>query len=243
MADLERSAESFESEHSDAGQGQLRGVPKVHDHGAYERFVKPVVDRVSGVLLTVVTFPIVVVVGVAVAVSMGRPVLFRQRRVGRFGDEFMVVKFRTMGPDRRMGTDRRMASSISVDEDGRVEGERRANHKSSDDPRHTDVGRFLRKWSLDEIPQFWNVAAGDMSLVGPRPELVSIVDRYEPWQHRRHEVKPGLTGLWQVSARGSGPMHEATDIDVAYVDDVTFVNDIKILLQTPAAALGTQQGH
>jgi len=203
-----------------------------HSITSYERFVKPVVDRVAGVVLTVLTLPIVVVVGVAVAVSMGRPVLFRQRRVGRFGYEFLVVKFRTMGPDRRLASPA----------DGR-DSERRVNHKSSDDPRHTSVGRFLRKWSLDEIPQFWNVAAGDMSLVGPRPELPSIVDRYEPWQHRRHEVKPGLTGLWQVSARGSGPMHEATDIDVAYVDNVTFANDLKILLQTPAATLGTQKGH
>ena len=237
MADLERSAESFDAEDEVGGQGQLRGVPEVHERAPYERFVKPVLDRVAGVVLAVVTFPIVVVVGVVIAVSMGRPVLFRQRRVGRFGDEFMVFKFRTMGPDRRV-------ASSTVDRVGApVDGERRVNHKSSDDPRHTDVGRFLRKWSLDEIPQFWNVAVGDMSLVGPRPELPSIVDRYEPWQHRRHEVRPGLTGLWQVSARGRGPMHEATDIDVAYVDNVTFGNDLKIILQTPAAALGTKQGH
>ncbi len=234
MGDVERRVDAQEG---GEGVARLHAVPMAHTTTSYERFVKPVVDRVAGVLLTVVTLPIVVVVGVAIAVSMGRPVLFRQRRVGRFGEEFMVFKFRTMGPDRRVG-------SSTVDRDGEPrEGERRVNHKSSDDPRHTDVGRFLRKWSLDEIPQFWNVAAGHMSLVGPRPELPSIVDGYEPWQHRRHEVKPGLTGLWQVSARGSGPMHEATDIDVAYVDNVTFVNDLKILLQTPAAALGTQQGH
>ena len=92
MADLERSAESFDAENEVGGQGQLRGVPEVHDRGPYERFVKPVLDRVAGVVLTVVTFPIVVAVGVVIAVSMGRPVLFRQRRVGRFGDEFMVFK-------------------------------------------------------------------------------------------------------------------------------------------------------
>jgi lipopolysaccharide/colanic/teichoic acid biosynthesis glycosyltransferase len=112
-----------------------------------------------------------------------------------------------------------------------------------DDPRHTELGRFLRKWSLDEIPQFWNLALGHMSLIGPRPELPSIVERYEPWQHRRHEVKPGLTGLWQVSARGDVPMHEATHIDVAYVDDVSLVRDVKIVARTPKAMLGSNKGH
>ena len=134
----------------------------------------------------------------------------------RFGREFTVYKFRTMNST--------AVSTISITHD-----DRRTNHKSTDDPRHTDLGRFLRKWSLDEIPQLWNVALGDMSLIGPRPELPSIVAKYEPWQHRRHEVKPGLTGLWQVTARGDAPMHEATDIDVDYVENVRFVDDTKIL--------------
>lgn len=82
-----------------------------------------------------------------------------------------------------------------------------------------------------------------MSLIGPRPELPDIVGRYQPWQHRRHEVRPGLTGLWQVSARGDAPMHEATDVDIAYVDNVGFVEDIRIILHTPAAVLGSRQGR
>ena len=162
---------------------------------------------------------------------MGRPAVFRQERVGRFGKTFTVYKFRTMMPDRR---------AVVVPVDGQ---DRRVNHKSMDDPRHTDLGRFLRKWSLDEIPQFWNLALGHMSLIGPRPELPSIVERYEPWQHRRHEVKPGLTGLWQVSARGDVPMHEATHIDVAYVDDVSLAQDLKIVIRTPKAMLGSNKGH
>ncbi len=106
------------------------------------------------------------------------------------------------------------------------------------------MGRFLRRWSLDEIPQFWNVLLGHMSLVGPRPELVEIVEtRYEPWQHRRHAVKPGITGLWQVSARSAEElMFERTDIDLHYVDNVTFTHDAKILLQTIPAALGLRKG-
>ncbi len=103
-----------------------------------------------------------------------------------------------------------------------VDQDRRQTHKTTDDPRHTRVGRFLRKWSLDELPQFWNVVCGDMSLVGPRPELVEIVARYEPWQHQRHTVKPGLTGLWQVSSRGTGMMHLHTDIDLDYIETMGF---------------------
>ena len=121
--------------------------------------------------------------------------------------------------------------------------DRRVTHKSDDDPRHTALGRLLRKTSLDEIPQFWNVALGQMSLVGPRPELVEVVARYQPWQHRRHEVKPGLTGPWQISQRGDVPMHEATDVDVAYVDDLSFRTDVMILLRTIPALLMRRSGR
>jgi lipopolysaccharide/colanic/teichoic acid biosynthesis glycosyltransferase len=99
------------------------------------------------------------------------------------------------------------------------------------------VGRFLRKSSMDELPQFWNVVRGEMSLVGPRPELVEIVNRYEPWQHQRHVVKPGLTGLWQVTTRGSGMMHLHTDIDLEYIQTIGLRTDLRILLQTIPATL------
>jgi lipopolysaccharide/colanic/teichoic acid biosynthesis glycosyltransferase len=188
-------------------------------------------DRLAGVVLSVVTLPIVLVVVPLIWSTMGRPAVFKQVRVGRFGREFTVYKFRTMSADRRAGGS------------GVVDVDRRVNHKSDADPRHTEFGRFLRKWSLDEVPQFWNVALGDMSMVGPRPELPSIVERYEPWQHARHEVKPGLTGSWQVSARGDAPMHEATDIDIDYVDNVTFMQDLSIVARTPAAALGSHKGQ
>jgi len=210
---------------------QPRLTRPMHDQGGYERVAKPILDRIAGVLLSIVTMPIVLVILFAIRARLGSPALFRQRRVGRFGQDFTVYKFRTMDRDRR-------------DSDvGFSAGDRRVNHKSTADPRHTDVGRFLRAWSLDEIPQFWNVALGDMSLVGPRPELPQIVAQYEEWQHRRHEVKPGVTGLWQVSARGEKPMHEATDIDIKYVESVSFSTDLKILLHTPTAALGSQKGH
>lgn len=198
--------------------------------GLYGTWVKPGLDRIIGVIASIITLPIVLVVAVLILWQMGSPVIYRQRRVGRYGREFTVYKFRTMQHDRRV-------TDIPISDD------RRTNHKSVDDPRHTELGRFLRRYSLDEIPQFWNVATGDMSLVGPRPELPSIVAKYEPWQHRRHTVRPGLTGLWQVSERGVVPMHEATDLDIAYVENVTMWNDFRIVLATPSAAFGPNRGH
>lgn len=199
--------------------------------GTYERWFKPALDRLIGIVASIVTFPIVVAIAIAIAWNMGLPVIYRQRRVGLYGREFTVYKFRTMHRDRR-------TTDIPISDD-----DRRVNHKSQDDPRHTDLGRWLRRWSLDEIPQFWNVAKGDMSLVGPRPELPSIVSKYEPWQHQRHAVRPGLTGLWQISERGVTPMHEATDVDIAYAEDVTLLHDLRIVIATPAAAFGSNRGH
>jgi lipopolysaccharide/colanic/teichoic acid biosynthesis glycosyltransferase len=165
-----------------------------------------------------------VAVAVAVRMSLGSPVLFRQLRVGRNDRLFDVYKFRTMGQDRRR-------------DHAPVPADRRQTHKSDADPRHTGVGRFLRKWSLDELPQLWNVVRGDMSLVGPRPELVEIVSRYEPWQDQRHLVKPGLTGLWQISSRGEGMMHLHVDIDLAYIEALGPWTDCKILAMTLPATL------
>jgi lipopolysaccharide/colanic/teichoic acid biosynthesis glycosyltransferase len=210
----------------------LRIVGEWHTpSGFYERWVKPVVDRFVGITLSILTLPLVIVIVLVIWAKMGRPAIFKQRRVGRFGKEFTVYKFRTMDADRRL------------EDEPYEHDDRRMNHKSTDDPRHTSVGRTLRKWSLDEIPQFWNVAKGEMSLVGPRPELPRIVTRYEPWQHRRHAVRPGVTGLWQISARGDVPMHEATHLDIAYVDNVTFRGDAKILFSTPMAAFGSRKGQ
>jgi len=199
--------------------------------GVYERWVKPASDRAIGIAASIITLPLVLVISIAIMWKMGTPVIFRQQRVGRYGQEFSVYKFRTMQHDRR------------VDRASVVEVDRRVTHKSDADPRHTSLGRWLRRWSLDEIPQFWNMAKGDMSLVGPRPELPSVTANYEPWQHRRHTVRPGLTGLWQISARGVVPMHEATELDIAYVENVSFRSDLKIILATPSAAFGSNHGH
>lgn len=231
MDDRAHRADAMGIEDRMGARTRPRPVPMVHDRGIYEKAIKPVVDRFAGLALSVVTLPFMAIVVPVIWSKLGRPAIFRQERIGRFGEEFTVYKLRTMESDRR--TD---AKPIT-------HNERRINHKTSSDPRHTSLGRFLRKWSLDEVPQFWNVALGDMSLVGPRPELPEVVGRYEAWQHRRHEVRPGLTGLWQVSARADGPMHEATDIDIDYVDNVGLGQDLKIVLSTPQAVLGSQKGH
>lgn len=224
-------AETVVERDADVQEPHLHVVPDLSSRGGYQRFVKPLLDRLGGLFLTVVTLPILAVVVPLIWWKLGRPAIFKQQRIGVGGEEFTVYKLRTMLPDRR---------SVAVPIQGR---DRRVNHKSPDDPRHVPLGRFLRKWSLDEIPQFWNVALGDMSLVGPRPELPHVVARYESWQHRRHEVKPGITGLWQVSERGDVPMHEATDVDIDYVESVSLRADLRILFLTVPAALGAQKGH
>ena len=213
-------------------------APRVTDHvrtsndsrdvTRYERFLKPALDRVLALLLLVILAPVMLIVTCAVWLSLGRPILFRQTRVGRDGRLFRLHKFRSMSADRRFISRRRTA---------RDDCDRRRTHKHPDDPRLTVVGRTLRKWSLDELPQLWDVVTGKLSLVGPRPELTSIVSKYEPWQHARHAVKPGLTGLWQVTARGNGPMFEHTDLDIEYAQRVTLRRDLKILLLTIPAVL------
>lgn len=196
----------------------------------YVRFVKPVMDVVLATVAVVVALPIFALVSLGIRVSLGPGVLYRQSRVGRDGVVFDVLKFRTMAEDRRL------------EQALYVGPERRHNHKSADDPRHTRFGRFLRKWSLDELPQFLNVLRGEMSVVGPRPELVTIVERYEPWQHDRHQVRPGITGIWQVSERNGTPLHEATHLDIEYVETVSLLTDLRILVKTIPAMLGRGKG-
>ena len=151
-------------------------------------------------ILILLSAPGMALLAVVIRVTLGQGVFFCQSRIGQHGRPFNVLKFRTMLPDRR-----RAQVPIPFPD-------RRCTHKAKNDPRHTSVGRFLRRWSLDELPQLFNVVRGQMSLIGPRPELPSVVARYEPWQHVRHNVKPGMTGLWQVVARGVDPMEERIDL-------------------------------
>lgn len=193
--------------------------------GTYVRIWKPGIDRMLVLILILLSAPGMVLIAVIIRITLGRDVFYRQSRVGQHGRPFEVLKFRTMLPDRR-----RTQVPLSFPD-------RRCTHKAKNDPRHTSIGRFLRRWSLDELPQLFNVARGQMSLIGPRPELQSVVARYERWQHVRHNVKPGMTGLWQVVARGVDPMEKRIDLDIYYVQSLSPILDLKILMATAKAVI------
>jgi lipopolysaccharide/colanic/teichoic acid biosynthesis glycosyltransferase len=151
----------------------------------------------------------------------GRPVLFRQQRVGENGRLFEILKLRTMV----VNAEAPQASSRADEIENPV-------HKHRSDPRITSVGRVLRRMSIDEIPQLVNVLRGEMSLVGPRPELPGLVDQYEPWQRQRLAVPPGMTGWWQVTGRSEKAMHLHTEDDMYYVRNYSIWLDLQILMRT-----------
>lgn len=197
----------------------------------YLNHIKPVLDRMIGVLLLILALPVLAVITIFVYFTIGRPIFYSQTRIGHNGEPFRLHKFRTMLPDRRRS------------QNGFGGQDRRSNHKSPEDPRHTGIGRYLRSSRLDELPQLWNVIKGEMSLVGPRPEVPSEVAKYKDWQHRRHVIKPGITGLWQISEQNGKPMRECTELDLEYLDKVGFLEDMGILLRTPLAMLGRKRGR
>ncbi len=193
----------------------------------YQRFVKRVFDLVVGGLLTLVTLPLMAVIAIAIKLDSPGPVLFKQKRVGENGRLFEMYKFRSMV----VGAEKMQDQVNIVTEDGKI------IHKVKNDPRVTRVGRFIRRWSLDELPQFFNVLKGDISLVGPRPELPWLVEAYEPWQRKRFAVPQGITGWWQVNGRSDKMMHLHTEEDLYYIQNYSLWLDIYILLKTPWVVL------
>jgi lipopolysaccharide/colanic/teichoic acid biosynthesis glycosyltransferase len=177
----------------------------------------------AGVSLAVAS-PVLALAALAIRLEGDGPVLYRQRRVGLNGEEFELLKLRTM----ELGAEQKGAG-FAVDEG---------------DPRITRVGRLLRRLSIDEVPQLWNVVRGDMSLVGPRPTLAYQVERYTPRQRRRLEVKPGVTGWAQIHGRARLPWDERIELDVWYVEHRSPWLDLKILMRTPLALFaGTYKGE
>lgn len=189
---------------------------------------KVIFDRVMAVLLTLVTLPLVLLIAAAIKVNSRGPILFLQTRVGARGESFRMIKFRSMVVD----AEERLAQVRDEADhgNGRL-------FKRHDDPRVTRVGRVLRRYSLDELPQLWNVALGDMSLVGPRPPLQAEVATYEADAIRRLRVRPGLTGLWQVSGRSDLSWDESLRLDLRYVDNWSLMLDLQILWRTARAVL------
>jgi exopolysaccharide biosynthesis polyprenyl glycosylphosphotransferase len=208
----------------------FRGVPLIglRDPAidGQNRVVKRAFDLTLASTLLVLTLPVMAVVALAVRLDSPGPALFRQQRVGENGRLFTIYKFRSM----LHGSGRAAAANASS-AGGSSELKRR------DDPRVTAVGRFIRRSSLDELPQLFNVLKGDMSMVGPRPELPWLVERYESWQMQRFTVPPGITGWWQVNGRSDRPMHLHTEDDLYYVQHYSPLLDLQILWRTIGAVV------
>jgi exopolysaccharide biosynthesis polyprenyl glycosylphosphotransferase len=187
--------------------------------------LKRTMDIVVSALALILLTPLLLVVSIMILVDSGRPVFFRQRRVGRDGALFTMVKFRTMGND----AEERLGDLVDL---GKLE---QPAFKIANDPRVTRVGRKLRRFSLDEVPQFFNVLKGEMSLVGPRPEEEAVVALYDERQRGRLAVKPGMTGPMQVYGRSDLTFEERLAMDRDYLDNLSVLTDLMILLRTPAA--------
>lgn len=185
-----------------------------HTPGIYEKYIKRVLDIVLSSAALVVLSPLLIVTSYLVKTKLGSPVIFTQERPGKNGKIFKLYKFRTM--------------TNATDENGNL---------LPDDIRLTAFGKTLRSTSIDELPELINILKGDMSIVGPRPLLVRYLERYNEHQARRHEVRPGLTGNAQANGRNAISWEDRFNLDVAYVDNISFVTDVKIILQTIVAVI------
>jgi|HubBroStandDraft_2_1064218.scaffolds.fasta_scaffold43790_2 exopolysaccharide biosynthesis polyprenyl glycosylphosphotransferase len=209
----------------------VAGLPLLQlDHPEFaggKQLIKGMFDRVAAALALIVLAPLFMVIALAIRLDDHGPVFFRQTRVGRNSQTFKIFKFRTMVVD----AEQRKLQLQSLNEGSGI------LFKMRKDPRITKVGAGLRRWSLDELPQLINVLVGDMSLVGPRPALPSEVARYGDHMRRRLVVRPGLTGLWQVSGRSGLPWEEAFRLDLRYVDNWSIMLDLQILWKTWSAVI------
>jgi lipopolysaccharide/colanic/teichoic acid biosynthesis glycosyltransferase len=202
--------------------------------------VKRSIDILGSAAIALVCLPLFVVIAIAVRASSKGPILFRQERIGQFGQSFTFLKFRSMYVDNDHKVHQEFVQKLISQEEGPAEqaGGKRAVYKITNDKRVTQIGRFLRRTSLDELPQFFNVLKGDMSLVGPRPPIPYELAAYQTWHRRRVlEVKPGITGLWQVTGRSRVKFDEMVRLDLRYATSWTPWLDFKILLQTPLAVI------
>lgn len=189
--------------------------------------LKRLIDIMVSASLLIVLLPLFILIGILVKIYMPGPVLFNQKRSGKDGKTFDLLKFRSMVID---------AEVIRVQLEAHNEAEGPV-FKIKDDPRITPLGKFIRKFSIDELPQLWNVLKGDMSLVGPRPPIPAEVEKYEPWQLRRLEMRPGLSCIWQVSGRNRISFEDWMKMDLYYVDNWSLWLDFKILLRTVPAVI------
>lgn len=172
-------------------------------------YLKRLFDLIFALIMLILLTPVMIALALIIHIKLGRPVLFKQKRPGLAGEPFQLYKFRTMSDER--------------DHEGVL---------LADQERLTKLGKFIRKYSLDELPQLFNVVRGEISFVGPRPLLMQYLERYNPQQARRHEVKPGLTGWAQVNGRNAISWEDKFELDVWYIDNWSFLLDLKVLWLT-----------
>jgi lipopolysaccharide/colanic/teichoic acid biosynthesis glycosyltransferase len=202
------------------------GVPT---HSQVELAFKRAIDVAAALTIYTVGAPVLAAIALMVKITSRGPVFFRQIRLGKDGKPFVFYKFRTMQHNSDDAVHRNFAQRFI---NGHMDGDHSRPYKMVRDPRVTLFGAFLRKTSLDELPQFWNVLRGEMSLVGPRPPIAYELAHYQEWHKDRLKAKPGLTGLWQVSGRSMVPFDEMVMLDLHYIANWSLALDLKIILKT-----------
>lgn len=175
----------------------------------YAKYIKIMLDFILSLIALIVLSPLMIIIGILVRIKLGKPVIFKQKRPGKNEKIFTLYKFRTMTDEK--------------DEQGNL---------LADEKRLTKFGKFLRSTSLDELPELWNILKGEMAIVGPRPLLVEYLPLYNEEQKHRHDIKPGLTGLAQITGRNAIQWEEKFKEDIEYVNNITFIQDTKIILKT-----------
>lgn len=202
------------------------------------QLLKRMIDVVCSAILFFLCLPVCLAIALAIKLTSSGPILFRQTRVGQHGKQFEFLKFRSMYVNNDHSVHRQYVTKLINEQASTGDGKTGGVFKLTNDKRITPVGRFLRKTSLDELPQFLNVLRGEMSLVGPRPPIPYELAAYQTWHRRRLlEVKPGITGLWQVTARSSVNFDDMVRLDLKYANSWTPWLDLKILLKTPLAVI------
>ncbi len=210
---------------------ELAGIPMLDLRAPALTHVQRMLKRGFDLLFTLLclpaALPLMGLIALALRLERSGPILFRQARVGENGRVFQILKFRTMVTNTDEGQPNQLSPARLTT----------IHNKVKDDPRITRLGKWLRRTSLDELPQLFNVIRGEMSLVGPRPELPELVNRYKPWQHKRFSVPPGMTGWWQVHGRSERPLHLHTQDDIFYIENYSILLDILILIYTIRALI------
>jgi exopolysaccharide biosynthesis polyprenyl glycosylphosphotransferase len=220
-----------------AGIDELAGIPMLDLRAPaltdYQRLIKRAFDIIVTLMLLPFVLPIMGIIAIAIRLNSPGSIFFHQDRIGENGRMIKMHKFRTMVENAEQ-----LQPSIK-----REDAEGRPIHKVADDPRVTPLGYWLRRLSLDELPQFFNILKGEMSLVGPRPEMPSMVQQYAPWQRKRFAVPPGLTGWWQIHGRSDKPMHLHTEEDLYYIQNYSPWLDIIIMIKTIGAVISRRGAY